>query len=559
MFQSPESLILQEVIRLFDNFKSRKLSLQECFRCVNRLFLNVMKIFILLTIKNGMTDISGTKKIGWALISTLVYRREIYEKGSPLWESVCVLHKHHSVIPYYVTQCANKGSQILYRLPLIHSHLDDIISKKAVELSTNDIHCTYNLLPSDDMMEYKKLECSEPYESKNYKMLFETIQNNITASKSLRSSGAIGILLNGEPGLGKSMFADYLSHKNIVDRVNVIDLSKLCEFKFGDEIEPFISYSCQESQSTSTVLMIDEIDKYLDHRRNHIELKETVDGKVRMLTKREMQNKKVKISSSILLSILSLIDSKTTFPLIVIFCSNNFHTLFQDINQTHYHSLIDRLIQIRFERCDSLEVKDYLRYINTRFERTSLYNGDIEDSLQQLNDDTTITFRKLVHTVIKCRYRIDDVVKKLNDRDSLLDDVILEPSFEQVLPSDDAFDEQLSSDSPMNDNCVDLDGVDSDDVRSPIRDCSNDDKSAKFRKTLLEYIDQINDTTGENNKLDIVKNMFEFMFVKNRIITENLFESSQRFKDAALSKVKEFFTDYPDKLEKYRILSLKYI
>src|SRR5204863_3510527 len=94
-----------------------------------------------------------------------------------------------------------------------------------------------------------------------------------------------------------------------------------------------------------------------------------------------------------LLSLLetSIFDAGAVF----IFCSNNFDTIFNDLDPIHFHSLKMRFSPLKFERCNTNEFKEYIRYFNKQLIDTSLYYDEyfLEDMLLQVNDSLSITYR----------------------------------------------------------------------------------------------------------------------------------------------------------------------
>lgn len=83
-------------------------------------------------------------------------------------------------------------------------------------------------------------------------------------------------------------------------------------------------------------------------------------------------------------------------PCMVIFCCNNFDTIFGNVDMKHYHSLNDRFKKHHFELCQPEEIKDYLRYNNQKFSNSRLYvpDSDLEHILLNI-PNRSLTYRKL--------------------------------------------------------------------------------------------------------------------------------------------------------------------
>ena len=102
------------------------------------------------------------------------------------------------------------------------------------------------------------------------------------------------------------------------------------------------------------VLLIDELDKYLDYnfsynytldRDNYNKKKKETDDD--FISEEEYKKSK---KMSFLYELLSLIDSENHYKkCIIIFCANNFETIFENIYMTHFLSLKKRFVNINFE------------------------------------------------------------------------------------------------------------------------------------------------------------------------------------------------------------------
>ncbi|AYV82389.1 MAG: hypothetical protein Homavirus43_1, partial [Homavirus sp.] len=106
---------------------------------------------------------------------------------------------------------------------------------------------------------------SKLFPSKNFLNLEEIIENHIMASKMLENYNVVGILIDGEPGLGKSMFSHYLATKNKVGNIYRIDLSTIPCLRSNPEVL-FDNCYHKITINGSAIFMFDEIDKWLDYQ-----------------------------------------------------------------------------------------------------------------------------------------------------------------------------------------------------------------------------------------------------------------------------------------------------
>ena len=102
-------------------------------------------------------------------------------------------------------------------------------------------------------------------------------------------------------------------------------------------------------------------------------------------------------------------------PVVVLFCSNNFTSIFDGIDVTHHRSLYSRFMKVTFKVCDHDEVVDYLQFYNDRL-AGSPYHCDFDhDALSKtLRDDVAVTHRRLHHLSIDAKYNSVDTVRRLN-------------------------------------------------------------------------------------------------------------------------------------------------
>lgn len=113
----------------------------------------------------------------------------------------------------------------------------------------------------------------------------------------------------------------------------------------------------------------------------------------------------------IMYRLLDLINQKVKQPTYLIFCTNNFSSMWDDLNQRHFNhlkALKSRFIQIHFTRLDKPNLIDILRDINETFKK-KLPEKYVEDEefvtlTDKIPDDFQLTIRELHHLLIRSMY-----------------------------------------------------------------------------------------------------------------------------------------------------------
>lgn len=197
-----------------------------------------------------------------------------------------------------------------------------------------------------------KLEAGVLYPSRNYVTLTNLLDNQIELCNIIKNYRVKGILIDGEPGLGKSFFVNYhTANSRHCKSIYGVDLS----FFTDQSIETIIS-NFMLNITSPTIFMLDELDKYvkfyIDGAYHYDSIK---DEKVAI----ELKTKKqftIETKTAILLNILKIIEkSGDKYPCYVLFCSNNFKTIFKGVSAKHFESLTTRFIIHNFCRCDHTE------------------------------------------------------------------------------------------------------------------------------------------------------------------------------------------------------------
>src|SRR5206468_1573277 len=88
----------------------------------------------------------------------------------------------------------------------------------------------------------------------------------------------------------------------------------------------------------------------------------------------------------------------------------------EGIDQTHFISLKNRFLKFTFNRCNKIELIDYLKFYNNQLIDTEFYY-DEDRFLHYINklNNVNIPYRDLHHISILSRYDIESIVDKINN------------------------------------------------------------------------------------------------------------------------------------------------
>jgi hypothetical protein len=323
------------------------------------------------------------------------------------------------IIPIFFHREDDQG--ILHMIPIVHG----TIYREACRLAKKD----YEL--QQKRLQDKCTLCNTldgPYTprhlfaSNNYINLSNILKDYFEVSDILETYRTLGILLDGEPGLGKTYFVDFLASQKICGEVLKIDMTTVLERDFTSIIKSINT----GKRDTSFTVMIDELDKYLDYRIRDAYKKEQDNSNITRANKNASQVTSIvctfesfqcNFKRNFLFQLLSFIESNHhTYGMVIIFCSNNFETIFENIDNTHYESLKERFVKITFNRCVCEELKRFITYINDKFINNIRHINaeELNNMLVNIRTDISVPYRTIEHLFIKSGYDIRKFINSIN-------------------------------------------------------------------------------------------------------------------------------------------------
>lgn len=162
-----------------------------------------------------------------------------------------------------------------------------------------------------------------------------------------------------------------------------------------------------------TMFMIDELDKYIDYRIN-------VEYQNHKMTNKELSQPLEEFvhqeKLNYMYEMLAILERDgLNHSVIVIFCANNFHSIFDGVDITHHVSLYDRFMKVPFYKCNYDDIIGYIDYYNQKLQNTIYYDATPLDMIKNsLRKDIDITHRALHKIAVQAKYKASDIIHLLN-------------------------------------------------------------------------------------------------------------------------------------------------
>jgi hypothetical protein len=369
--------------------------------------------------------------------------------------------------------CADglRVGNIIYN-PIIHYDLIRHLKEKAQRNMERRASNKKTICIHDD----KEFEPLHLFPSKNYVRLNEMVRSYNEVSKLTKTRQPRAILIDGEPGLGKTSSIDALATLGTYGLVCRVDMTKYINSdKSIQKIFDYIYTKHMENIDGLIVVLFDEIDKYISRNirvRYQNECKKLLKVKYSKVEKPkepgsssdvelpnlseqdliDWESFQVDYRENFLYDLLHLIEiTYIKNGIVFIFCSNNFDSIFDGVNMKHFRSLRDRFVKVTFKRCDKPELIDYIKYYNKMLVGTEWHypSESLDKILSGIREDLAIPYRVLTHTTMKAGYKMEILVDILNrwkaedisddddeiskpQIDNLISGIIIEPSKDAI-------------------------------------------------------------------------------------------------------------------------------
>lgn len=399
---APNSIVLNAALDMFKNSKSK--GFKGFLLCFIKSSPMIASLLLLSHLFNRMDALlSVLNKILSLLYKNFLFKKHKVSNENQKLSKIMldvVESERYNQESMYPTCYITKDDEDTY----LHSLILSNTSQKLVEISNKRLEQETKSLISSPMLyignvsfKYVKHIPTTLYPSNNYRGLCSVIDDFIELSTILECYKVKGVLINGKPGLGKSAFGDYYTENTKQCKsIFRIDLSEFVIYDLNDIFTKFIL-----KLTNPSVFVLDELDKYV---KFHIDLKyqqhrekyfdETSNEKGMELKTKSLF--KVECKTKILLSILRVLETTgNRFPCCVLFCSNNFHTIFNGVSMKHFESLTTRFIVHDFTECNKNEFIGYCRYYNERCKDTKFYCDNLENILLNVPDSISLTWREV--------------------------------------------------------------------------------------------------------------------------------------------------------------------
>jgi len=373
-------IILNKLIDVFSNLKydrNNKLGI------ISEILLMIPKIIGILLSKYAVTNINKVTLLGLKLLKRLLCTRIEYNTSNKKSLGPCISNMLPRLpsgnISYWIE---TEGLKVyVYKLRFIpypkrhYEMIEQAENDSKKELST---HATCSKMCIDkSVITYKTIIPNKMFSSNNFKKLNNIIDRSIESSMKREYYQIIPILIDGEPGLGKTKSIDYIAYHSKIQTIRKVDMTNFIMSKEFD-LRTILD-SVSRTLSDHTLILIDEIDKYIS-------------------VKCQQSEDPQKTNEELLNNILTFIEQDPTgyYCVFIVFCSNNFGTIFDNLSdqsKVHHNSLYSRFFKLHFDRINKTEFCKYIKWLD---------NGYPEDLINKIPEDFNITFRELRQHSLLC-------------------------------------------------------------------------------------------------------------------------------------------------------------
>lgn len=397
---------------------------------IDLLVRNIPKILLAILVKHYLAETATIVALGSSLswsCASLLYSRKSFN-GRDRLESKIITELNEvigsscsiNMFPIFVTM---KGYQcdLVYFKPVHGRYVDELIIRVTESYNQEQEHNGPKSMYFNYTNNYRPATYSTMFPSRNYLRLETIVKKHLNACDLTRNYRVLGLLIDGQSGLGKSSFADYAVSQGLVPSVYRANLSyHLCL-----SIEPDIIFQRIFFDTISdhpSIYLIDDIDGYIDY---HIE----ISYQKLSHPKVSKRDHAIRVKTDFLYLLLSILElSGLSTSCIVIFCCNNFDKIFEDVDMTHIRSIYNRFVRVKFEEVDCGELINYLKFYNEMFRGSEIYveEDELKEIVSKIPQNVSLTYRQLGQISMVALYNPENIVERILELDSEKVDVKVE-------------------------------------------------------------------------------------------------------------------------------------
>ena len=296
----------------------------------------------------------------------------------------------------------------------------------------------------------------ELYASKNFIRTARIIQEFFKVKKCRNSFSAQAMLIDGIPGLGKTVFLDYAAFYKLAAQFIYMNLTReeYRNLDFGECIAKIYNITI----TGTCVVHVDEIDKHLDYRiktkyhnllykqgpspksptKDDSKEKEKLEDVPAPIPSFEEFRESEK--SNFLYQLTDLIESKHfPFGVVFILTCNNFESIFEGVDMKHFHSLKRRFLKVRFEKCDKEDFVGYCKFYNDSFKEKCpekyIPDEEFEEIIELINPSLKVPFWIIHQEMIGASFSIRTLIETINNLpENIEEDFYNQVSLKETLP-----------------------------------------------------------------------------------------------------------------------------
>ena len=580
--QNPDSILLREILKIISQASCEG----GIKKVISLITGNFGKILLMFVIQYYLKNTSKIPEFLFSFFRSIFYRKiklDMMSRNTELYtarrlENNIEKEKEYNCFPLYFHKDKQYG--IFEYIPVIQSRYYYEVKELAKSDFKEHVEKSSKIRTDFQNLNEKRIIPKKLFSSWNYLHLNEVISSYFQIAEMTEIYSTKGILINGEPGLGKTGCVDYLASLNSYQDIIKIDMTTQLEVSFDDIIKQIL-----KKKMESVIILFDELDKYLSFniRNEYDKMKNSIlqkEGDKLEIAGIVTPWKEYVISRKerFLFELLSILENNFFIKgAVFIFCSNNFDTIFEDVNPVHFHSFKKRFLPIKFNRCQKKELKEYLRFYNSKFEGSKWYRSSdiLEKEMDKLKEDISITYRDISDLNISSCYMVEKFIHSINEF------IEEKQNYFNIIQEEENDDLEYSDNEKNIDKiCVlkkDIDSIKKEkviksnsdfrvEIMDGISDDENDEKYEDEIKDVIDieeikdkiryYLDKCNEIDEIENSIPFVIELFEYMEKPECIL---FLKKYPNFKKTLVSKFEEYKQiadhNYPEYKERFEIAS----